>query len=168
MSNRYHELAVEKGWWDGVPRKENGNFRITPTLQDEKLMLIVGELSEAMEEARKFPVSELNKTYYRADGKPEGFVIELADAYIRQQDLLGALGCGYADIDAFVYFLCDSSSTSGVISALYRASKSVEDMNFGAILNKISESVGGNLSAAIAEKHEFNKTRPRRHGGKLA
>lgn len=45
-----------------------------------KLMLMVGELSEALEEHRAgHPLTEI----YHKDGKPEGVPIELADVVIR-------------------------------------------------------------------------------------
>lgn len=54
-----------------------------------RLMLIVSELSEAMEEDRNgIPAGD---TYYR-DDKPEGVPIELADAVIRIADLAGVYG----------------------------------------------------------------------------
>lgn len=62
-------LAVEKGWY-AHPR--------TPV---EALMLVVGELSEAVEEIRK--ASPM--VYYDGD-KPEGEGVEIADTLIRLLD----------------------------------------------------------------------------------
>lgn len=110
-----HDLAREKGWWDGYERDDQGRLKLTTDQVISKIALIHAELSEAVEEARK---SNYYGMYLGEGGKPEGFVVELADAVIRTLDLCGALGL--------------------------------------------------DLEAAIVAKHEFNKTRPRRHGGKLA
>lgn len=68
---RVHQNSAEHGFW------EENNI---PT----KLMLIVTEVAEAMEEYRLgTPVQDV--TYQ--NGKPEGFVIELADIIIRALDL---------------------------------------------------------------------------------
>jgi NTP pyrophosphatase (non-canonical NTP hydrolase) len=96
---RVYRLAYEKGFWDNPYLSGS----IAPeTVIDQKLMLIVGELSEAHEEIRKgYPPAY---AYYEHNGvqipltqslptdKPEGFGIELADAVIRIMDLCEALG----------------------------------------------------------------------------
>jgi NTP pyrophosphatase (non-canonical NTP hydrolase) len=81
-----------------------------------KLALVHSEISEAVEAVREGRVTFA----YPADGsgKPEGMVVELADAVIRILDLCGAL-----------------------------------DLNLG---------------HALERKHEYNRSRPHRHGGKLA
>jgi hypothetical protein len=66
---------------DGSPKQRN---------LAEALCLIHSEVSEALEEYRKN--SDLHHTYYREDGKPEGFLFEIADVYIRLGDLMGQEG----------------------------------------------------------------------------
>lgn len=114
-----HQLAVDKGWWpDGA--------EVNPL---EKHMLIVSEIAEATEEARKGkpPIYQIvldcemscdppDPTEFYTHIKPEGEMVELADAVIRIMDYFGARGW--------------------------------------------------DLEAAIQLKHEYNKTRPHRHGGK--
>lgn len=56
----------------------------------EKLMLIVGEVSEAHEELRSGHGPR--DVYYSDAGKPEGLPTELADIIIRTLDLAEALG----------------------------------------------------------------------------
>lgn len=55
----------------------------------EKLMLIVSELSEALEEFRE---GHTDQIYFREDGKPEGIPAELADVQIRLAEMCEALG----------------------------------------------------------------------------
>lgn len=65
-------------------------FHDEPLNLDRKLILLIGEIIEAHEEYRSNP--DLMHTYYReSDGKPEGFLFEMADVFIRFGDLLGAL-----------------------------------------------------------------------------
>lgn len=61
----------------------------------EKLMLAVGELSEALEEVRAG--HEPTEIYEGAGGKPEGFPIEIADTIIRLLDTSYSLGVDVAD-----------------------------------------------------------------------
>jgi len=75
-----HTTALDKGWWEGF---EDAEQRVP-----EALAAIHSEVSEAFEAYRR------DETSYRerADGKPEGFGVELADAIVRIADLAGALG----------------------------------------------------------------------------
>lgn len=79
-----HGTALEKGWW---PTKEDevANF-------PEKLMLIVSEVAEALEDYRAG--KEACTAWKDAKGKPCGIPSELADVVIRVADL-----CGYYSID---------------------------------------------------------------------
>jgi len=74
LINESHQTAIDKGWWVNTDR----NF-------GELLMLMVGELSEAMEEYRKHGTDVLNMLYTK-DGKPEGIAVEFADVLIRMAD----------------------------------------------------------------------------------
>ena len=76
--------ACDKGFHsnpDGTAKERN---------LGEALCLIHSEVSEAMEELRinDNPAYRYNRA---EDGKPEGFIVELADAIIRIGDLVGGL-----------------------------------------------------------------------------
>lgn len=117
-----HKTACEKGWYDDCPGP------LTVAMVAEKLCLMHAEISEALEELRKAPLSlqaeegekipVLGHCYESATGKPEGYLIEIADLLIRTGDLIAKAG------------LTD------------------------------------HLVNAIEVKMAYNKTRPRRHGGK--
>jgi len=77
-----HKTAKEHGWWDDVDIED-------PNVVSSKICLMHSELSEALEEVR----SGNEDLYYKPDNpnKPEGMVVELADAVIRIMDLCGAM-----------------------------------------------------------------------------
>ena len=78
LIRKSHKTATEKGWWD-TPKREI----------PELLALIHSEVSEALESYR---IGEVDTMWYEGSGKPEGFVIELADTVIRIADLCGEFG----------------------------------------------------------------------------
>lgn len=71
-----HRLASEKGWWDDE----------RPISQC--LALVHSEVSECLEELREGN----DACYYDDEGKPSGWLIELADVVIRVMDLAGECG----------------------------------------------------------------------------
>lgn len=75
LAQKCHEDAKTLGWYDkGKTRSDL-----------EALMLVVTEVSEAIEELRSCP--ENPAFVYYVAGKPEGYGVELADAIIRLLDL---------------------------------------------------------------------------------
>lgn len=171
-----HQNAVDHGWWDeerGLP---------------EIVALIHSELSEALEEFRngkpKFYYEMEEEATLYADGmpvekyerkKPEGIVVELADCVIRildycgrrNIDIAGVLEARRAGNDTYAlpelvaecHFLISQAFKSGEEMPLYFA----ECINIIAFWCKEN---GGDLEEAIRIKHEYNKSRPYRHGGK--
>lgn len=79
-----YENARAKGFYD----KGEPNF-------DGRLMLVVSELSEALEEWRN---GHAPNEVYIANGKPEGVPVEIADAVIRLADLCGFYGVDLAAV----------------------------------------------------------------------
>lgn len=80
LAEEIHEANRDKGFWDD----DNPNLT-------EKIMLVVSELAEAVEELRSDKPG-----YYEVNGKPEGVDVELIDALIRLLDILGYRG---ADVE---------------------------------------------------------------------
>lgn len=81
-----HEMAVDKGWWDGLDPTAMTQQEIAEKVT-VKIALCHSELSEALEEVR-----EGRYTLWYEGEKPEGFGIEMADAVIRIMDLCRWLG----------------------------------------------------------------------------
>ena len=73
-------------------------FHATAPDEYKYLALLHTEVSEATEEVRKTDYVP-NRTYYRADGKPEGLPAELADVFIRLLDTAESFGI---DLEAAV------------------------------------------------------------------
>lgn len=163
--DKVHALAKEKGWWD--PRPDI----------DTVVCNLHGELSEAWEEYRAAKSDQdLLEIRYGVDGKPEGFVVELADFMIRTLDACGGMGIDMMGVSlpsrpelilrelsvhipseiSELHRLCDDFNTSeSAISLLSRTSKLIR-------------AAGADPEHVIRIKHKYNKTRPYRHGNKRA
>lgn len=96
LQRRAHEAAVDKGWWDDCLMQ--GKYP-HPLEISNKINLIHAEVSESTEELRKGHCCyEMYTDEGRPAGedgepeKPEGLVVELADAVIRIFDLCGKMG----------------------------------------------------------------------------
>lgn len=63
---------------------QKSGFHDKPRTVGDGLFLINTELAEAYEEFRNN--QPLDRVYYREDGKPEGYAVEMADAVIRILD----------------------------------------------------------------------------------
>lgn len=74
MAAEAGRIATEHGFW--TPERSS---------LYEKIALAHSELSEALEELRAG--HDPAEVYFRADGKPEGFGVELADTVIRIADM---------------------------------------------------------------------------------
>lgn len=82
MSERAHARATTSGFYDYQPQRNQTEILA-------RLALIHSEVSEAIEAVR---AGQLALT--EIDGKPEGMVVELADAMIRIGDL-----CAWLELD---------------------------------------------------------------------
>jgi NTP pyrophosphatase (non-canonical NTP hydrolase) len=105
-----HALAREKGWWAPYVARAGAIRELSADQALSKLMLIVSELAEAAEEICKssfdrreiYFLQDHRRVPYEENNwrtapdtprpKPEGFGIELADAFIRLMDTCGAMG----------------------------------------------------------------------------
>lgn len=85
LQSESHRIAVQKGWWGDKDRNV-----------PEQIALMHSELSEALEEYRNG--KPLDEVYYREDGKPEGFGVELCDVLIRCADTAERYGINLTEM----------------------------------------------------------------------
>ena len=91
-----HETALSKGWWEGTIYVGPEGERVLHPLEiSSKLALVHAEVSEGLEEVRKG--EDHYQPYLGEKNKPEGLVIEMADAVIRMADLAGKMGLDLAE-----------------------------------------------------------------------
>lgn len=176
-----HTNAMEHGWWDD--ERTDG----------EIFALVVSELSEALEEYR----AGRDMVWYGDHGKPEGIAVELVDAVIRLLDFFGHLRAIGNDLysvgkmdDAAVYRVDYANTTLPELVAFLTAMMGSgcafeEDLKlrvkmtnnkycFGMCFERVPHIICNWIAARdidpyalISEKHEYNKSRPYRHGGKV-
>jgi NTP pyrophosphatase (non-canonical NTP hydrolase) len=162
-------LNKEKGGWDEDRSVE------------EMAMLIITEIADVIEAYRD--TGNFNK-YYREDGKPEGVGPELADIVIRVLDMCGYEGIEFSDahkssipdreakeINRHKFFDAMLMATSSI--PVLKSIRKVKQLEVWAAyfifgINHLALALRINLAEDINEKFAFNKTRPRRHGGKFA
>ena len=186
MVQESHSRSTRKGWWTTPEDRE------IPA----KLALVHSEFSEALEEYRRgrmeiwFNGVESPKdraewpNFVSAGHKPEGFVVEIADALIRICDISGWLEVPLADRVAEARRILGAHPFRGVgtevawlhngISVALEAHRAgvygdlwiAFGATFGACEFLCSE-LGLDLDEAIRLKQLFNETRAIRHGGRV-
>lgn len=186
FAKEVHAVSVEHGWWEG---EENNDI-------DTKIALIHAEWSEALEEYRdgrpmvwhrcreggeaepvcveKACAAWMNEgcDVYSRDKKPEGIAVELVDGVIRILDLMAAKDMDFAQVG----YICSGKRTLPQLVAVLHyatAMSGPEDDDAASWLISCIEAVrewmedqGVDMDEILRLKHEYNKTRPYRHGGK--
>lgn len=186
FAKEVHAVSVEHGWWEG---EENNDV-------DTKIALIHAEWSEALEEYRDgrpmvwykcreggevAPVCFENACVAwmhegcdicSRDNKPEGIAVELVDGVIRILDLMAAKEMDFAQAG----YICGGKRTLPQLVKIlhYATAKSAEsESEMASWLISCIEAVREwleerdvDMDEILRLKHEYNKTRPYRHGGK--
>lgn len=182
-----HENAVKHGWWD-----EERTFGEIIALCHSELSEALEELRTNRPmmyfvETNGFVVTDMSE---RKDEKPEGIAVELADCIIRVLDYFGkeeldvdalmqeAMKAVMCDVPGRIYaatlgdcisrwhlllslaYSCWCKASGTHASALRMARCVCEILAWG----KVTDGVDFEMILDI--KHEYNKTRPYRHGGK--
>lgn len=170
LQREIHEISAAKGWHP-EPTLDGSGFMI-PDRVIAKLGLIHTELGEAEIEAAH---GRFDLWCGSVQSKPEGYVVELADALIRALDLCEALGVTVDPIREAAIMGDDRLSIRLIVDAAIEA---VRVGDLGRVRDTLSalwvdchwlaHERGLDLDAAIRTKVDFNRTRPFRHGEKLA
>ena len=144
-----HETAKQKGWWDVTPNKPERTF-------GDVVALIHSELSEALEFERKsknLKAVGINHLYHYAGGLPVTF----GDSIAAQIKELNIVPDNAPLMSNEKNDIC--KKPDGLLPEL--ADAVIRVFDYVGKLGMEEEFV-----KALTEKHEFNKTRPYRHGGK--
>ena len=170
FSKEVYQNAVDHGWHES-------NRSVA-----EIVALIHSELSEALEEYR----CSRPMVWYGENGKPEGIAIELLDAVIRILDFCGKCQASF-DCDTIGKMvscikdtgvrLHDDPFPDFICELHYRTSKAYGQeklsMLFGFLIDVCCmiftwlDEEGFDSQKHLIEKHEFNKSRPYKHGNKV-
>ena len=185
MKAEIHENAVAHGWWE-----ESRSFGEICALIHSELSEALEEYRDGKPDVYiigEHGITPIKPEEWKGE-KPEGIAVELADAVIRILDYMGKERLEYCaeaddvfrdnpaalletDFGDFV-----ARCHSDISDAYFRGD--VED-DFGELFSKAaalsvcirrieawSEAKGLDLAQIIAIKHQYNKGRPYRHGGK--
>lgn len=171
LVNMIHQNALAHGWWES----ERSPFEV--------IALIHSEWSEALEEAR---AGKPMVYYSSTDGKPEGIAVELIDGCIRILDAFGEYDVVLEDSNtgepSELESLWGSNGVEdeevpddiGKLIAYLHAYTSCTILNVDhdalSMVNVLSIALswvhrqGLDPLKLMLEKHEYNKSRPYKHG----
>lgn len=194
LATMVHENAVEHGWWDS-PRDITETLALihsewSEALEEARAGRPMAYKLDAGGEALRY-VTDEDPDYDAIDGKPEGIAVELIDGVIRILDLYGQMKVQVKDKDGNDSVFGDLYSNEpseklkampfpDIVTQLHLWTSMVMINNdpitgpdLYALLNAITIAVkwvamkGYDPLAILLDKHEYNKTRPYKHGKKF-
>ena len=192
LAKEVHRDAVDKGWWDksvtiddvvcmcicelaeAVEEYRNGRpnyYHLCQPSRDKRLPC-------NWDLQRSCPLSTGELTCEHRDTKPRGVAVELADCVLRLLDYLATTDVDLSNMYP-VKIMADGPFTSFVtdivinlISARIDQGNDKAENGCGSLRFFIERILGFaavnniDLESILREKHEYNKSRPYRHGGK--
>ena len=187
VAKQIHENAVEHGWWEG---EENNDIDTKIALIHAEWSEALEEYRAGRPmmwhrcdetENDEEPVCVENACAAWGNGdcdicsrdkKPEGIAVELVDGVIRILDLMAAKDMDFAQAG----YICSVKRTLPQLVAVLHyatAMSGPEDDDAASWLSSCIEAVrewledqGVDMDEVMRLKHEYNKTRSYRHGGK--
>lgn len=187
FAKEVHAVAVEHGWWEG---EENNDIDTKIALIHAEWSEALEEYRagrpmvwyrcDEAEDEDDIVCAERACSMWEngdccicsRDKKPEGIAVELVDGCIRIMDLMAAKDMDFAQAG---YIVGGTRTLPQLVAVLhYATAKSAESESEAASwLNSCIEAVrewlkdqGVDFEAVMRAKHEYNKTRSYRHGGK--
>ena len=187
FAKEVHQVAMEHGWWEGE-RDEAEICALIHSEWSEALEehragrpMIWRECINTGDPCCKWDCNNWagDKCLFDDEGKkPEGIAVELIDGVLRCMDFLaaedglltndearGAMEAAYADLE------CDTSKVPGLVCALHEMVSRVTMTGCVGMLWCCVfivwawlEKQGVGPEAVLRMKHEYNKTRPYKHG----
>jgi hypothetical protein len=153
-----HQNARDKGWWKALEREDGTLRALTADEVLAKCMLVVSEMSEAVEEARA-PDFDPKLVYYHGAGT-HGNVTEPLMAKIPYEQWKERRYY-HTEVEMRGKEAADKLQPKPEGFGIEIADAVIRCFD-------LADAMGIDLAAAIKLKHEYNKSRPMRHGGKRA
>lgn len=154
-----HELAVAKGWFEERDLKD-------PDVELSMKALIHSEISEALECIRRGQILGA----FELGTKPVGLGSELADVVIRIMDFSQAFSLHmHVDIQMSDFIPNPHITPNQAGASIHQMHDSVSLDAYEGVIEEcyyLACCYDIDLDSCILLKHEFNKTRSHRHGGK--
>ena len=173
LQKEIFDINETHGWHRESLRQDDGSLNHSAVLA--KLALVHTEIGEAEDE---LALTHLGMRF--EDGKPEGFVVEIADALIRVADTLAVLDIPlkHTTGKSLVDFDIHGNTTIKLRRSVDTIVEAVRVDDLSALSNGCEVFVRAcymlcarynlDLDAALRAKVRYNRTRPYRHGGKQA